>query len=326
VFTNVSLVARDALEGDAEIILRAHCISSSAFQAELVVPFVLEAEEAEVSITVDNRPTETATWIVTRSTTVSFLHPPSNAQLMAQLRGASVAIVEANEIFPGQIRLPLSGMFDTPVQGNLDECGYYKPGELRRLPLPLNIHEVQRTHDAGRDLSIVKFWERIPGVITPSTGTIEQHYDETGMVIGLSVFCGGFGARLSVYGAATGAFTGDHVQVEWSTDGTATQRETWNVRLSGASNSISPPQASAIIAQWRHAAQLELRLPGARSEVHRFDLVREPGSDPRAELHGHLLRHSASGRSHVRAHGDRRRAHRDPFRRLVVQGLARSLS
>ncbi len=272
VTTVVRLSASDTTGNDGVSTIQSSCIVSDAFQMNVGVPFAVEPGDVSVSLTIDDRPADISTWIATTLGTRGELHPPSNARLMAELRRASVVVVEAPELFAGPITFHVSGMFDTPVQGNLDECGYYKPGELRRLPLPLNIHEVQRTHDADRDLRIVKFWERTPGMVTPSTGTIEQHRGETGMVIGLSVFCGGFGARLSVYGAATGAFTGDHVQVEWSTDGTTTQRETWNVRLSGGSNSVSPPQASAIIAQWRHAAQLELRLSGASSAVHRFDL------------------------------------------------------
>lgn len=272
VSTTVRLSAIAALEDERAALLRAHCLGSSGLQLDLVLPMMMEAGEVEITLIIDDRPAGTNTWVTEPWREGAFLHPPWNAQLMAQLRGASVLTVAAPELFTVPLTFQVSGMFETPVQGNLDECGFYKPGEVRTLPLPLNVYDVQTTHDDDRDLSIVKFWERIPGVITHSAGTIEQHYDETGMVIGLSVFCGGFGPRLSVYGAATGAFTGDHVQVEWSTDGTTTQRETWNVRLSGGSNSISPAQASAIIAQWRHAAQLELRLPGASSDVHRFDL------------------------------------------------------
>ena len=52
--------------------------------------------------------------------------------------------------------------------------------------------------------------------------------------------------------------------------------------------------------------------------VHRLDLVRESGGDPRPELHGHLLRDPARGRPDVRADGDRGRAHRDAVRGLAL--------
>ncbi|MXX48458.1 MAG: hypothetical protein F4Z38_09195 [Chloroflexi bacterium] len=270
--TSVQLTAIAVLEDERAVLLGAHCLSSSALQLELAVPQILEPGEVEVTLTIDDRPAHTNTWNTATWRASGFLHPPSNAQLMAQLRRASVLTVEVPELLTVPLIFQLSGMFETPVQGNLDECGFYKPGEVRTLPLPLNLYEVQAAYDTDRDLRVVRFWERIPGRITPSTTMLEQHHRENRLLIGLATYCGSYGIRLSVYGSSLDLLQGDLVQVEWSTDGTATQQATWNVRHDGASSSVSPLRAQAVLAIWRQASELELRLPGFSADTHHFDL------------------------------------------------------
>jgi len=270
--TSVQLTAIAVLEDERAVLLGAHCLSSSALQLELAVPQILEPGEVEVTLTIDDRPAHTNTWNTATWRASGFLHPPSNAQLMAQLRRASVLTVEVPELLTVPLIFQLSGMFETPVQGNLDECGFYKPGEVRTLPLPLNLYEVQAAYDTDRDLGVVRFWERIPRRTMPETSTLEQHHREDVLSIGLAMFCGSYGARLSIYGAGAHVLLGDHVEVEWSVDGETAQREFWNVQRSGASVTISPSRAQAIIPMWRQASQLDLRLIGASSDSHRFDL------------------------------------------------------
>lgn len=272
VSTSVTLNAADELEGRGTISLQAHCFDSSALQTQVIVPLAAEAGALEVSLTIDDRPTGTSTWTVAASATRTYLYPPSNTQLWSQLRRASVAIVEAPGVIPTPISFQLAGMLDTPVQGNLDECGYYQPDEVRRLPLPLNAYDVQSAYDPDRDLAVIRFWERIPGRITPSTTTLEQHHREGSLLIGLATYCGSYGVRLAVYGSSLGVLQGDHVQVEWSTDGATTQQGTWRVEHSRASNSISPLRARAIMTMWRQASELELKLSGVSAEIHHFDL------------------------------------------------------
>jgi len=272
VSTTVRLEALEEHEDERATLLRAHCLGSSGLQLDIVLPMTVEAGDVEVTLTIDDRPAETNTWIAEPWSEGTFLHPPSNALLMAQLRRASVLTVEAPGLIPGPITFPVSGMFDTPVQDNLDECGYYKPNEVRTQPLPLNAYQALVSYDAERDLEVIRYWERIPGSAMPGTSTLEQHRRDDVLSIGLVMFCGSYGARLSIYGAGAHVVLGDHVEVEWSADGETTQRETWNVERSGASVTISPSRARAIIPMWRQASELELRLVGATSDTHRFDL------------------------------------------------------
>ena len=272
VTTVVRLSASDTTGNDGVFTIQASCVVGEALQMNVGVPFAVELGEVSVSLTIDDRPADISTWIATTLGTRGELHPPSNARVMADLRRASVLIVEAPELFAGPITFHVSEMLETPVQGNLDECGYYKPGEVRTLPLPLNLYEVQTAYDADRDLRVVRFWERIPGRITPSTTMLEQHHREDRLLIGLATYCGSYGIRLTVYGSILGALQSDRVQVEWSTDGTTTQRATWNLAHGAASSSISPLRAQAVLAIWRQASELELRLPGVSADTHHFDL------------------------------------------------------
>ncbi|MXX48450.1 MAG: hypothetical protein F4Z38_09155 [Chloroflexi bacterium] len=54
-------------------------------------------------------------------------------RLVAQMRGASVVRIQIPSIGLGPVGFDIDGMFETPVQGNLDECGHYLSGETRRL-------------------------------------------------------------------------------------------------------------------------------------------------------------------------------------------------
>lgn len=272
VSSSISLAALNVPEGDATSHLRFHCINSSGFQGELVVSPVVEAEEVEVSLTVDNRPTETTTWLVTSSATNSFLHPPSNAELMAMLRSASDVIVEVNGIIPGQLQFQLSGLFDTPVQGNLDECGYYRPGEVRMLPPPLNVYGAIQTSDDERGLTVARLWQRMPARAIPTMTSTEQHFRGETTVIGLTITCSNHGARVSIYGSAVRTLTGDRVEVEWSTDGSPPRRDTWNVTGVRGPTGVNPADARALIVSWRDASELELILLADGQTAHRFDL------------------------------------------------------
>ena len=272
VSTTVELKAITTFEGDGESTLEAHCFGGSALQAQINLPPGVESGQADVTLRIDDLPPDTSTWIVEGTASRGILHPPSNAYLLAQLRRASVVIVEAPDVIPTPIRFLVSGMFDTPVQGNLDECGYYQAGEVRTLPLPLNAYEIGVRNDPERDLAVIRFWQRTPGTAAmPTTRTLEQHHRGDSTLIGLSFWCGENGARLAIYGDVPRSLTGDRVEVEWNTDGGSAQREIWNV--SGAeSKAISPLRARTVIASWREASELEFRLVGADPTTHRFNL------------------------------------------------------
>ena len=272
VTTSIAATAVDAPAVEGAITINVTCLRSSELLAAVTVPSSAESDEAEVTLFVDDRRPVSSIWRVSGMGSGSFLHPPSSVQLMAQLRHASVVSIDVPEIIPERITVHLAGMFDSKVQGNLDECGYYRPGEVRKLPLQLDAHHVQQTYDRDRDLQVLRVWQREPGRTMPSMHAFELHYRNGAELIGLTLLCGGRGAGVAIHGSIVRSLVGDHVQVEWSLDGSAAQRETWSVVRSDNASAVSPPRARALIASWRHASELELRLPGASPISHLFDL------------------------------------------------------
>ena len=272
VYTRVWLTEMDVPAGDGTVSLFAQCFDSSALQLQMVVLGVIEPGTYEMSLTIDDRPPETSTWTVASTTTHSTLFPPSNAHLLAQLRGASVVTLAAPGVLPAPISLRVAGMMDTLVQANLDECGYYRPGEIRSLYLPLNAYAVRTTPDPERGLNVVRFWQRTPDrAETATTLTQEVHRHDDRLLVGLSVSCGAHGIRLSVFGDVVQSLPGNQVEVEWRIDGASAQRELWNV-IGSAGKSISPQRARAVMASWREASDLEFRLLGADAAAHHFNL------------------------------------------------------
>ncbi|MDE2744682.1 MAG: hypothetical protein OXI41_01680 [Chloroflexota bacterium] len=272
VTTSVALTAADVPEPGETISLQLHCFESSSLETQVIVPLVSEAGGIEVTLTIDDRPADTTSWTLSPTSTRSFLYPPSNAQMLAQLRGASVAIMEAPGLLPEPIRFDVGGLFDTPVQSNIDECGYYRPGEVRTQPIPLNAYDVGISYDPERGLTLIRLWERTPGRASQHQAlTLEQHHRDGSLLIGLSMLCGPYGARLSISGPVLESLTGEQAEVEWRLDGAIAQRETWNL-ISVPGRSLSPQRARPVMASWREASELELSLLGAEPAVHRFHL------------------------------------------------------
>ena len=272
VTTKVSATAVDADDVEGEATIDAYCLSGSHLQVQVDVPIAMDAGEVAVTLNIDDRPAVTSTWTVLGTGSGSSLHPPSNAQLMAQLRDATVVLIHAPDLIPLPITVHLAGMFNTPVQRNLDECGYYRPGEIRMLPLSLNAYDIQVVYDPGRDLRIAKFWQREPGKAMPDVSAAEHHLRNGILDIGLSVSCGNQGASLTFYGSIVRSLLGDDVLVEWSVDGSAAQRETWKLTDSGVTEVVSPTRARALIASWRDASDLEIKLLDASPIAHLFNL------------------------------------------------------
>ena len=131
-----SIAAPGAQFGEAK--LTVSCEGSS----RLIVQ-IGNLESGELGLTdltfgIGQRAAETSPWNVGTSTnsrrTVYFFRSQDPQKVIAQLQQASVVTVEIPSLGFGPVSFDIQGMFDTPIQQNLDECGYYKPGETRRLP------------------------------------------------------------------------------------------------------------------------------------------------------------------------------------------------
>ncbi len=274
VSSGVWTTAVDAPKIDGTFEMQATCYSGSVSQALIETPLEVDAGQVSVSLTVDGRSFGSTLWHKEQVGSFGLLVHPSPRQLMAQLRGASVAVAEVPELTSVPITFDVSGMFDTPVQANLDECGYYKPGQIRSLPLPLNALGVSSMPNADDGVTELIAWLRIPGsptIVQTDLLAVHRRVDEPDL--GLIMTCGPSGVSMSIYGERTSELDGNHLRVQWRTDGGAVHQALWQVaHFSTGSTQVSPKLASEVISSWRNASELELTLLDAVPSSHRFNL------------------------------------------------------
>ncbi len=274
VSSGVWSTAVDIPQIDGAIEMQATCYRSSVSQALIETPLEVDAGQVSVSLTVDGRSFGSTLWHKEQVGSFGLLIHPSPRQLMAQLRGASVAVVEVPELASVPITFDVSGMFDTPVQANLDECGYYKQGEVRSLPLPLNVFGVSSMPNVDDGVTEVIAWLRIPGnptIVQADLLAVHWRVDEPNL--GLIMTCGPSGVSMSIYGERTSELDRNHLRVQWRTDGGAVHQAIWQVaQFSTGSTQVSPEFAGSVIASWRNASELELTLLDAIPSSHRFNL------------------------------------------------------
>lgn len=138
-----STTAADAPGGSAA--LTVGCSSGGLFMLIGNVRKV-EGNRTDVVLTIGDRPSETSSWDLGQygGGDLRFVSSQDASRLMAQLRGASSVKVEIPASSLEAFSFDLSGVFETPVQGNLDECGYYKPGETRAASATKHIRKHSR--------------------------------------------------------------------------------------------------------------------------------------------------------------------------------------
>ena len=95
-----------------------------------------DAESRNVMLQIDGvelpaEPWRQETWSFSDGTEAAAVYAPDVHGLMGQLRGASSLTVTIDGSGLPPVTFDLAGMFDTPVQDNIDMCGSYKPGETR---------------------------------------------------------------------------------------------------------------------------------------------------------------------------------------------------
>ena len=136
VFTSVRSIstASDAPEGS--VTLEVACNSENLYFA-IGNMRTTEDNRTDLLLSFDDRRPEISSWGVSWFTDSDLrgltLWRKDAARLMGQMRGAASVTVEIPASGLEPLVFDLRGMFDSPVQENLDECGYYKTGETRRL-------------------------------------------------------------------------------------------------------------------------------------------------------------------------------------------------
>lgn len=256
----------------SHLTLRVACWDGHGLQVSVQGIPELAARETDVTLIIDEREPETSTWSTWPLGGVpgAASSSPEPGRHLAQLRGASSLTVEIPATGLPPFTFDLRGMFNSPVQENIDECGFYKPGETREPPVELNTSG--NTQGINGDATTV-FWSRSqgPGHI-PQTSLYEYRWVENQLEIGLVVLCGSTGPLVYLRGSLIDALSGDSVTVESRLDGAAAQRETWRLVSVSGRGFLSPPDAVQSITSWRDGSVLELKVEGANAIEQRFDL------------------------------------------------------
>ena len=189
---------------------------------------------------------------------------------IARLRDASSLTVTIDGTDLPPVTFDLTGMFDTPIQENIDECGYYKPGETREPPPALNADGTTQGIN-GDETTIV--WNRSRGAGSlPYVSVYEfLHSTEGSTPLGLYLTCGPVSTSLFLFGSQLTGLGGP-AAIEWRVDSEPAVTESWVWNLLDPSGYLYAPDPLAVIASWRDGAVLNMTIGGAEPIQQRFDL------------------------------------------------------
>ena len=234
-----------------------------------------ETETLDVTLEIDGREYEAEPWRVLTWTTESdswaAAQSPESSRLIARLRNASSLTVTIDGTDLPPMTFDLTGMFDTPIQENIDECGFYQPGETRELPPGLNTSG--STQGINGDETSIDWRRDQTTSSVPSTLVWERVLSEQGAIpLLLMAGCGDEGVRLWLYGTRLAELSGDDASVEWSVDDAPAVTESWSLNHQGPFGILYSDDPQAAIAVWRDGALLEFAIPGSQLISQRFDL------------------------------------------------------
>ncbi|MYC02878.1 MAG: hypothetical protein F4X58_13265 [Chloroflexi bacterium] len=240
--------------------LNVACQTDGMIGVQLSILPDLDVDEIELSIRYGDEVAATELWSYHKfqQQEGGLATPGNSVEMIAQLRRATFVTIEARQIGWGPFTFGVVGLFHTPVQPNLDNCGDYHPSQTRELQAVQSQPESNVGHNLFR-----------AGGAIPSLIAWQQHRLDGAEQSYLGFGCSAAGANMRVRGAVFGELTGTQVDVVWAVDDGTKQLETWNVNGSWA----SPQSAEATIAAWRGAATLTLKLLTETPDTQQFDLA-----------------------------------------------------
>ena len=275
VVTNrVSLPAIPGLRGD-RLELEIACFTFGVQNVRFKWFGVSEADTRDVTLEIDGHEYEAEPWRafdwMSGSDHWFGVDSRDASRVIARLRGASSLKVTIHGANLPTTTFDVTGMFDTPIQENIDECGFYQPGETREPPPGLNTSGSTQGIN-GHETSID--WRRDQTASSVlSTLVWERVLSEQGAIpLLLMAGCGDEGVRLWLYGTRLAELSGDDARVEWSVDGAPAVIESWGLDHQGPFGILLPDDPQATIAAWRDGALLQLAIPGSQPISQRFDL------------------------------------------------------
>ena len=238
-----------------------------------------EQRPVEVTITFADGSTHVSHWRVSdwQGNGVQTALPPN---LLARFVESSTVTFAIEGVEFSPMTFDLTGMFETPVQENIVNCGMNKRGESREVDLPES--PVVSGRSDGSDGETTNSWSQTPsGGPIPSISTYQYIHDGE-LQTYIIAWCGPHGTTFMVRGARFGDLSGDEVEVVWSLDGGPEQRETWSVTAAYGSRWAHPDSAIALLSAWRNGMSVDLTLQTAPDYMHRINLSELFGSPVQA--------------------------------------------
>lgn len=253
-------------------------------------PFELtDAEFRNVTLQIDDVVLPAEPWrqqilSLADGTEAAQVSAPDVHALIGQLRGASSLTVTIDGSGLPRVTFDLAGMFDTPIQENIDECGNYKEGETRELPAELNTSGSVETGDDGSRIQ----WNRsqgpggIPSTSLSQIGPFEQ---ESGLQFYMTASCGHTGTQMYLFGSRLGELSVGDLEVSWSVDSGTEQREVWRVSDWGTGTLLAHPNnAVPVLQAWRDGQTMALTVHTATPHTEQIDLAAFFGTPVQSSL------------------------------------------
>lgn len=248
-----------------------------------------DADPVEVTFAFSNGTTSTSAW---RRYDSTILQSPNPWADFNRLQQASSVSVEVPVLLSLAQQFDLTDMFTTPIQGNLEHCGNYAPGEIQEPSPPVNSPAAGRL-TTFNGASSEAWWNRWPQPGTLSSVALtEQHLQRPGddapvhsrFGLSLTISCDRQGLTIqlngSVLDAAFDRAAGDGLSVRWSLDGNPLDNFPWQQ----AQGALHLRHARAFLETVRPGKRLEVSLGSDGLGTFAFDLSALFGSPAQSDF------------------------------------------
>ena len=190
-----------------------------------------------------------------------------DAETVALLSIAHTVSIEFHDIDLGPLTFSMAGLFDSPVQENLDNCVFYLKGETRELPPSFVTSGTEKVD--GTNVS----WGRGYSVAGRTHVYVNLWADDDAVSRStrLAFSCNEAGPGIYFTSEQFQDWSGDTMSVSWQVDDGPTQSDTWEVyNFSGSATLFAQPaSARAFISTIRDGHSLAITF-NATSELQRF--------------------------------------------------------
>ena len=241
-----------------------------------------EQRPVEVTITFADGSTHVSNWRVS-DWNGNGVQTPLPPNLLARFVESSTVTFTIEGVEYSPMTFDLTGMFETPVQENVENCGMNKRNASRELDLPES-PVVSGSVQAPDGESRIAWYKLPSGGVLPWVFAYQFIYADGALQVYLRALCGPGGTQVMVFGPRFGELTEGDIQVTWSVDNGAEQTETWQVVEAFGRFIAHPVSARAVIDAWRGGSTLDITLHTAEPHTQRFHLAELFDTPLQAEL------------------------------------------